>query len=147
MSILPDPAELTAIADRIARHADATRARAERLRRAVAATHWHGLAATAFAATAAGVLFGLRTSAARLDDAADVLRAHAARVARVLAELAKTVSDAGRLADDLGAGGADLATAPGRLPGDVAGVFGDGLNLVGDGARLIGDGLHLIGIG
>jgi uncharacterized protein YukE len=84
MSILPDPAELLAIADRIGSHAGAVRARAHQLGRAEAASGWSGLAADAFRLEAADTVAALVGAAGRLDDAADALRRHAARVRQAL---------------------------------------------------------------
>ena len=78
--LLPDPAELRALAGGIDAAAHATRLRADRLGATLAATGWHGPAARAFLAQAEFVLSALRGSAGRLDDAADAARRHAARV-------------------------------------------------------------------
>jgi len=78
--LLPDPAELRALAGRIDAAAHATRLRADRLGATVAAAGWRGPAARAFLAQAEFVLGALRGSAGRLDDAADAARRHAARV-------------------------------------------------------------------
>jgi len=75
-----DPGELHAIADRIARHADAVRSNAAALAAAIAHDHWRGTAAEVFAAEAGSLLADMRAAARRLDDAADALRRHAARV-------------------------------------------------------------------
>ncbi|HEV7205716.1 MAG TPA: hypothetical protein VGN18_13990 [Jatrophihabitans sp.] len=80
MSLLPDPADLRAIADRIAAHATGTRSRAHALGRATAESPWRGTAADVFGTSAAEVIGELRRAAARLDDAADALRRHADRI-------------------------------------------------------------------
>lgn len=80
MSLLPDPAELRAIADRIAAHATAARARAHDLGRGTAELQWRGGAADVFGARVAEVIGELRRAAAGLDDAAAALRRHASRV-------------------------------------------------------------------
>jgi uncharacterized protein YukE len=90
MSLLfADPSELYAIADRIARHADAVRSSAMALAVAVANDHWRGVASTAFSAEAGTVLSDMRACAGRLDDAADALRRHAGHVQGALGELAR----------------------------------------------------------
>lgn len=80
MSLLPDPAELRAIADRIGAHAAAARARAHALGRETAELPWRGRAADVFGGSVAEVVGDLRLAAARLDDAADALRRHATRI-------------------------------------------------------------------
>jgi uncharacterized protein YukE len=82
--IFADPGELYAIADRIARRADAVRASAATLAAAIATDRWRGLASEVFAAEARSVLTDMRACARRLDDAADALRRHARRVQGVL---------------------------------------------------------------
>jgi uncharacterized protein YukE len=84
MSILPDPAELLGIADRISTHAGAVRARAHQLGRAAATSGWSGPAAEAFRLEADDTIAALHGAAGRLDDAADALRRHAARVRHVV---------------------------------------------------------------
>lgn len=135
MPLLPWPEELLAIADRIAGHAGAARARADTLARAAAAVHWHGAAAAAFRDSADAVLSGLRWSSARLDDAATTLRVHAHRVTDVLTELRHAVDDlddvgtalvhtAGRDARGLITGAGAAAVDTGALLGDAVRVFG-----------------------
>lgn len=80
MSLLSDPAELDALADRVSAQAVAARARALGLAASVAAVTWHGVAARAFALEAHTVIAGLRSAAAHLDDTADALHRHARRV-------------------------------------------------------------------
>lgn len=123
--LLPDPAALEAIADRIDRHAAAARARAAGLSAAVAAARWHGLAADAFHAEAHLVVAALRTSAGRLETAAGTLRRHAHTVGTVLA-------DASRLGHDGLRGLKDAVTDPGALLGDAASVLGDAGDLISD---------------
>jgi hypothetical protein len=131
MSLLPDPAKLYAIADRIGDHARAARARADSLGAAAAAASWHGPAAAAFRVEAQVVISGLRSAAGRLDDAADALRRHAGNVGSLLADL-----------EALGLDGAHLLesgiTGAGRLIGAGRGLVAAGGGLVGDGLRLVG---------
>ena len=82
--LIPDPAELRALAGRVAHAADTARACADRLGWAVAATGWHGRAARAFAVQAEVAIGGLHTAAGRLQDAAGALRRHADHVDDVL---------------------------------------------------------------
>jgi uncharacterized protein YukE len=82
--IFADPGELYAVADRIARHADAVRRTATTLAAAIATDRWRGLASEVFAAEAGSVLKDMWACARRLDDAADALRRHARRVQGVL---------------------------------------------------------------
>ncbi len=82
--IFADPGELYAIADRIARHADALRRNATTLGAAIATDRWRGLASAVFAAEAGSVLKDMWACARLLDDAADALRRHARRVQGVL---------------------------------------------------------------
>lgn len=133
MSLLPDPATLRALAARIDGHATATRSRAERLSAAVAATGWHGVAAEAFRGESHAVLLALRSSATRLEGAAEALRRHAANVAAVTADLASLAGDELRSVGD-------LVRHPDRLPGDAGALAGDVGSLVDDGLRLIGIG-------
>jgi hypothetical protein len=132
MFLLPDPTELTAIADRIGRYAATTRARALHLGTAVAGTHWRGLAAAAFDAEAHLAISALRGSAGRLDDAAGALRRHAGRVS-VLCD------DVRLLGGDALAVMTDTAVRPDRL-------LTDGTRLFSDGAGLVGDALSMVGI-
>jgi hypothetical protein len=108
MSLLPDPVELRALAQRIDHHAFAARARAVRLGDAIAATRWHGVAARAFDVQAAAALGALRAAAYRLNDAADALRRHADRVGTVLNTLENMVQAGLTTAEDLLAAGGDL---------------------------------------
>lgn len=151
MSLLPDPDEIYAIADRIAAHAVAARARANQLGTAIAAADWHGFAADAFHVTADGVLGGLRRAADRLDDAADALRRHASTVRRVLDALAMLGHDALGLGVDLDVALVDGVLHPDRLLGDTAVVLVDAGQVLGDVGSALGDvfgGLgDLIGIG
>lgn len=132
MSFLFDPAELDAVADRIDRHAAATRARAVRLGAAVAAAEWRGVAAGAFRGEAQLTVSALRAAAGRLDDAADALRRHARRACVLYDDL-----------KGLGLDGlqtlTDTVAHPNRL-------FSDGRRLLSDGAVLVGDALDLVGL-
>jgi hypothetical protein len=130
MSALPNPADLTAIADRIAAHAAATRERALRLDHAVAATGWSGAAAAVFDAEAHVAGAALHGAAGRLDDAADALRRHAARVNALLDDLA-----------DLARSGLDLVGDAVFHPDEV---LPDAVKLVGGGIDLAGDVLDMI---
>jgi hypothetical protein len=125
MSLLPDPADLVAIAGRITGHAEATRHRATQLEQTIAATDWTGLAAAAFRVEAQLATDTLRCAAARLDAAADALRRHAARVGDMLADLARLGSD------ELGLAG-DLVRHPSEVPADAVHIVGDGIEVVGD---------------
>lgn len=134
MSVLPDPADLYAIADRITGHASAARERAARLDAAVSATEWRGRAAAAFDAEARFVTTTLRFAAGRLDDAAEALRRHAGEVAAILADLAHLATD-----------GVDLIKDTVTLHPVAA--LSDAGHLVGDGVRLMGDGVQAVGSG
>jgi uncharacterized protein YukE len=125
MFLLPDPADLVAIAGRIAGHAAATRDRATRLDHAIADTGWTGAAAAAFRLEARPAIDTLRGAANRLDDAADALRRHAARIGDVLADLARLGSAELDLAGD-------LVLHPGQVLPDVVDVVGDGAHVVAD---------------
>jgi uncharacterized protein YukE len=94
--LLADPSELYAIADRIARHADAVRSSSTILAAAVANDHWRGIASAVFSAEARSVVNDMRAGARRLDDAADALRRHAGRVQGVLGEFTKMWHDVDR---------------------------------------------------
>lgn len=133
MPPLTDPDELLAIADRITGHAGAARERADRLARAVAAVAWHGPAAALFHESADVVLGGLRTSAARLEDAAHALRVHARRVAGVLAALRRAAEDLDVLGDAHA-----LLRGAGAVAGDTRGLAGDTVGLLGDAVRALG---------
>jgi uncharacterized protein YukE len=114
--IFADPGELYAIAERIARHADAIRSNATTLAAAIAAERWRGLAAEVFEAQTGSVLNDMWACARRLDDAADALRRHAHRVHGVLDVLM-------RAWDDVAGWGAVVA-------GDVGGFLVDGGGLL-----------------
>jgi hypothetical protein len=133
MSFLPEPAELDALADRISRHAAATRARALRLGTSVATVGWHGLAAGAFRAEANVTITALRAAAGRLDDAADALRRHARRVSVLCDDLMLVGVDGLQVL-------ADTVVHPDRL-------LRDGAQLLVDGGGLVDDALHLVGLG
>jgi hypothetical protein len=132
MSLLPDPAELDAIADRITAHAAAGRARAEHLARSVAGLHWHGLAAAVFEREAHVAVSALRSAAGRLDAAADILRHHARTVGQLITDAERLAHDGLRTLDD-------IATDPGSL-------VSDGKALLADGGSLVGDSLHALGL-
>lgn len=88
MSLLPDPSELYATADRITRHAEALRARSSRLIASAAQARWHSTAATAFRDDVAEIAAHMRIAAGRVEDAADALRRHAHRIENELAVVA-----------------------------------------------------------
>jgi hypothetical protein len=132
MSFLPDPAELEAIADRISRHAAATRSRASQLGAAVASADWHGVAADAFTVEAYVVLSALRSAAGRLDDAADALRRHAGKVGALFDDLRSLGADGVQTLED-------AVLHPSRL-------VSDGKRLLSDGKHLAGDALDLVGL-
>lgn len=136
MSVLPDPADLAAIADRIAAHAAATRDRAARLDHAVAVTGWTGIAANAFELEARLATDSLRGAADRLDTAADALRRHAARISALINDLARLG------ADELGLV-TDVLTDPRGVVPDTLSVVGDGVHVLGD---VAGGALHAIGL-
>jgi uncharacterized protein YukE len=147
MSLLPDPAEIYAIADRIAGHAVSARARADALGTAIAGADWHGLAAEAFDVMAYGVLGGLRRAADRLDDAADALRRHASTVQHLLDTLAVLGHDLLGLGFDLDLTLLDGMLHPELLLGDASDVLGEVGNVLGDAGGVLGDVGGLIGIG
>jgi hypothetical protein len=132
MSLLPDPTELAAVADRINRHAAATRARAANLGTAVATVDWRGVAASAFRAEAFVTIAALRAAAGRLDDAADALRQHARQVSVLYGDMADVGLDGVRLLTD-------AVTRPDRL-------LSDGRDLLTHGSHLVGDALGLAGL-
>ena len=131
VSALPDPADLLAVADRIAGDAAAARERAGRLERAVADAGWRGFAADAFGAEAHLAAGSLRSAAAGLDHAVDALRRHVARVSGLVEDLVRVGSHE---VDLLG----DILLHPDEVMPDVGQLLGDGLDLVGDGFDLIG---------
>jgi uncharacterized protein YukE len=132
VSVLPDPAELNAIADRIAGHAAAARDRAARLDGSIAGVGWRGPAAAAFLVQAQFATGSLRGAASRLDDAADALRRHAARVGAMVGDLARVGIAGVNLADDLvhvRVGDAmhdvgDVVSGAGDVLGDALGALG-----------------------
>jgi uncharacterized protein YukE len=131
MSFPFDPADLDAIADRIAGHAHAARERASGLAAALAPASWRGVAAAAFEAEAQLTIAALRSAAGRLDEAADALRRHATRVRAVLADVADLGLDAVHTAEDLARDPGHLLDDAGRLVRDGAGLVGDALGLLG----------------
>jgi hypothetical protein len=140
MSLFPDPIVLFAIADRIAEHASAARARAGDLGRAIDAADWHGAAAEVFGWTAQGVLLGLGRAGARLDDAADALRRHAAVVRALVDALERLAGHTLGLGADLGQTAGHVLAAPGELVGDAHQLLGDSALLVSDIGDLLGFG-------
>jgi uncharacterized protein YukE len=121
--IFADPGELYAIADRIARHADAVRRTATTLAAAIATDRWRGLAAQVFAAEAGSVLKDMWACARRLDDAADALRRHARRVQGVLDFVKHAWDDVEGLGTAVVRGvGGFLVDDDGLLEATIAGV-------------------------
>jgi uncharacterized protein YukE len=145
MPLLPSPQELLAIADRIAGHAGAARSRADTLARAAAATHWHGAAAGAFRDSADSVLLGLRWSASRLDDAAATLRAHAHRVAGVLADLRRGLDDLDAFGTALVHTVGDVLGSPHHLARDAQGLVTGAGAVAVDSGVLLGDAIQVFG--
>lgn len=131
MSVLPDPAELCAMADRIAGHASAARNRAARLDAAVGALGWHGAAAAACLAQVQVCTGGLRAAGDRLDASAGALRRHAERVSELLADASRLGADGAALFDDLLGDPAQVLPDAGRLLGDGLNVLGDALGVLG----------------
>jgi hypothetical protein len=128
------------MASRIGAHADAARAEARRLDATVARLRWDGTAAAAFLLLAGDVIAGLRTSADRLDDAADALRRHAANVAAALESLVRGATDAVCLGGGLLHGITDEVLHPSRL-------IGDGLQVLDDTAHVAHDIGGVVGVG
>ena len=140
MSLLPDPAALLAVADRITRHAASLRRHAQLLVGSLAQATWHGHAARAFAHEAMEVCLSLRRSADRLDTAAGALRRHAARVRTELDVLARTATGAAHLAGTA----VDVAV---DVAGDVAGgAVGGAVHVAGGAAHAAGRVLDAVGI-
>lgn len=82
MALLPDAAALEAVARRIGGHADDLRSRAWRLVAAAEGVRWHSTAAAAFRGDVRDLACRFRRAAGEVDDAAHVLRQHAAAVRR-----------------------------------------------------------------
>ena len=82
MAVLPDAAALEAVARRIGGHADDLRRRASRLVAAAEGVRWHSTAAVAFRRDVHSLACRFRRAAGEVDDAAYVLRQHAAAVRR-----------------------------------------------------------------
>jgi len=131
MSVLPDPAELDALAGRIERHAATARDRASGLAAAVAAARWRGLAADACDLQVHVLVAALRSAADRLEGAAAALRRHAAKVRAIVADVAALGQDGAHVLHD-------LVHDPGALVGDVAHLAGDGIDLVDDALSMVG---------
>ena len=135
--LLPDPADLLAVAVRVAAHADAARLAADRLDASIAAMHWSGTAAAAFDALAADLVAGLRSVADRLDAAAAALRRHAYAVQDTIDTLRRLAGDGASLAQALGRGLLDEVTDPAALVGDATGLLGAAGHAVSDVGHLI----------
>lgn len=84
MPVFVDPAELRAVAHRVAHHADHLRVRAAALALAAEQTRWHSPAAAGFRAQVHGITRDLRRGASELDAAATAMLRHADRVGSVL---------------------------------------------------------------
>jgi hypothetical protein len=125
VSVLPDPVDLMAAADRIAGHATAARDRAGRVDAALAASPWRGFAADAFAEQAHLATGLLCSAAAGLDSAADALRRHAGRVSALVTDALRTGIDEADLMRD-------LVLHPGDVVSDAGDLVHDGLHAVGD---------------
>ena len=138
MGVLPDPAELAAVAGRLGAHAAAAAAEAHRLDAALAAVTWRGPAASAFGLAAADVTAGLRRAAGGLDEAAWLLRCHAARVAATIDALRHVVCDGIGLAAALSAGSVDEMLHPTHLLNDTTSVLGTAGHAVTDLGHLVG---------
>jgi uncharacterized protein YukE len=146
MSLFPDPAILLALADRIAGHAAAARARASDLGSAIATADWHGAAADAFAIAGQAILLGLRGAGNRLDDAADTLRRSAAVVRVLLDDLERLGGDVLDLGGEIVRTVEDGLIRPDRLCGDGRSLLDDGVGLVDDVGGLVGDVGGLLGL-
>ncbi len=83
LSVFADPAELRAVAHRIARHADHLRVRAAALAIAAEQARWYSPAAAGFRAQVQGITRDLRRGAGELDAAAAAMLRHADRVGSV----------------------------------------------------------------
>lgn len=104
MRLLPNPADIDAVARGIAAHAAATRATAHRLERdtaAIGSGAWQGTAEAAFSVGAAETAAALRHAAVRLDDAAHALHRHARAVEHAVHGLRALALQTGRALDDL----------------------------------------------
>jgi uncharacterized protein YukE len=138
--LLPDPADLLAIAVRIAAHAAAVRVEADRLDASAAAVMWSGSAASAFDVVAAELTAGMRRAADRLDGAAAALRRHAYAVQDTLDSLRRLAGDGVWLGLAVGRGLLDEVANPSRLIGDMADVLGAAGHAMSDAGHLIGIG-------
>jgi hypothetical protein len=125
MSVLPDPAELLAIATRIAGHAQHIRGGREQVQARLVAAHWHGVAATAFRVQAEATLAALDSAAKRLDHAADLLHVHAQSTGTRLRHVLDAAADGATL-------GADLLIHPERVGHDLGAIARSGARVVGD---------------
>ncbi len=144
MHLLPDPAELDAIAARIGMHGRTLSAHTHTLALSVAATHWQGVAADTFDLAADDTLAVLRSAAGQLEDAAAALHWHAQAVRHVLDQLrglaASSLGTLNSLTDAMRDGLLD----PAQLPADAARTLHAVGGLAGHLGRLTGD---LVGVG
>jgi uncharacterized protein YukE len=140
MSLFPDPVELRALATRIDAHAGAARTRAHRLRGALAATGWSGVAARAFGGQAHLALAGLGTAADRLETAADALRRHADHVDAVLAAVHGIVRAGLATVEELASLPAEVLR---QLPGGVVSAGGTVLSTA---RGVVDDALGVVGL-
>jgi hypothetical protein len=124
--------DLNALADRVDAHAQHARGNASWLDGKLAALDWHGIAADAFFGQAGFIVRGLRTSAARLNDAADALRRHAAQAERTWQAAQRIAHDAGGVAKDDIDIARDALTDPTALPLDVGSLAKHGISTVED---------------
>jgi ABC-type transporter Mla subunit MlaD len=90
--LLDDTSELHAMAHRIRCHADAVRRLAGQLSARADQARWRSPAARAFRERVGRVGHAMRTSAGRLDDAADALDRHACRVHELLEDLQRAAA-------------------------------------------------------
>lgn len=140
---LADPSELRAHADRMNRHAEATRGVGESLRRILASTFWQGPAARSFGDQVDGTLHDIGRGAGLVDEAAAALRRLADAWETLLADLRRALRDGQRLVGDSVELLSDLLDEPGALLGDAGTLAGDVVDTAGD---LISGAGDLIGI-
>ncbi|NNM47567.1 hypothetical protein [Knoellia koreensis] len=121
-----DPLRLRDLAQRLDAEAEQARALARRVD-AVSGVAWQSAAAEAFRERVAEAAIRLRHTATRLDEAADLTRAHALAVERAITALAEVAHDAAAAAQEVGTavpravatGADDAARWAARHAGDV----------------------------
>lgn len=101
----------------------------------LARLQWHGTAAAAFDLSAGPVVLALHRSAARLDDAADALRRHAAEVRRNLDAFHRALSELGGFVGSGLCVAYDALYDPRGLPVDTVSLVGHVRELTGAGSR------------